>query len=131
MGKNRLSIVLITHQFEFFTLRFLSRKNVEKKFVLTNKNVFVTSIQFVAFALRENLSNRSSGVQIPRDICTPFGRYLYSTKCSWIIKTNIGKQSLSLSLVAIDIWKDLPSSLKDVSVFAFPKQIKYYLLSKQ
>ena len=39
-GKNRLSIVQITHQFKFFTLRFLSRKNVEKKFVLTNKNVF-------------------------------------------------------------------------------------------
>ena len=32
-----------------------------------------------------NLSNRSSGVQIPRDICTRFGRYLYSAKCSWII----------------------------------------------
>ena len=31
-----------------------------------------------------NLSNRSSGVQIPLDICTRFGRYLYS-KCSWII----------------------------------------------
>ena len=40
----------------------------------------VTSIQFVACALREKLSNRSSGVQIPRDICTRFGRYLYSTK---------------------------------------------------
>ena len=24
-------------------------------------------------------------VQIPCDICTRFGRYLYSTKCSWII----------------------------------------------
>ena len=33
-----------------------------------------------------NLSNRSSGVQIPRDICTRFGRCLYSAKCSWIIK---------------------------------------------
>ena len=32
-----------------------------------------------------NLSNRSSGVKIPCDICTRFGRYLYSTKCSWII----------------------------------------------
>ena len=32
-----------------------------------------------------NLSNRSSGVQIPRDICTRFGHYLYSTRCSWII----------------------------------------------
>ena len=35
-GKNRLYIVQITDQFKFFTLRFLSRKNVEKKFVLTN-----------------------------------------------------------------------------------------------
>ena len=24
---------------------------------------------------------------MPRDMCTRFGRYLYSTKCSWIIKT--------------------------------------------
>ena len=42
---------------------------------------FITSIQFVACTLRENLSNRSSEVQIPRDICTRFRRYLYSTKC--------------------------------------------------
>ena len=69
-GKTLLSIVQIAHQFKFFTLRFLSRKNVEKKFVLSNKIFFVTSIQFVACALRENLSNRSSGVQIPCDICT-------------------------------------------------------------
>ena len=34
---------------------------------------------------KSNLSNRSSGVQIARDICTRFGRYLYSTKRSWII----------------------------------------------
>ena len=32
-----------------------------------------------------NLSDRSSGVQIPRDICTRLKRYLYSAKCSWII----------------------------------------------
>ena len=30
----------ITDQFKFFTLRFLSRKNVEKKFLLTNKIFF-------------------------------------------------------------------------------------------
>ena len=84
-AKNRLSIVQITHQFKFLTLRFLSRKNGEKKFVLTNNFFFLTSIQFVACALRENLSDRSSGVQIPRHICTRFGRYLYSKKCSWII----------------------------------------------
>ena len=33
---------------------------------------------------RENLSNRSSGGQISRDICACFGRYLYSKKCSEI-----------------------------------------------
>ena len=51
---------------------------------------------FAARALRENLtpSNRSSGVQIPRDTCTRFGRYLYSTKCSWII------ESLSMTFTA-------------------------------
>ena len=45
------------------------------------------------------------------------------------VKTNAGKQSFSF--MAIDIWKDLPFSFKDVSVFAFPKQIKRYLLSEQ
>ena len=45
------------------------------------------------------------------------------------IKTNAGKQSLSY--MAIDIWKDLPSSLKDLSVLVFPKYIKRYLLSTQ
>ena len=33
-----------------------------------------------------NLSNRSSGVQTPRDICTRVKLYLYSAKCSWIIR---------------------------------------------
>ena len=42
-------------------------------------------IQLTNWLTAGNLSNRSSGVQIPRDICTRFGRYLYSTKCSWII----------------------------------------------
>ena len=37
-----------------------------------------------------NLSNRSFGVQIPFDICTLFGPYLYSMKCSWIIIGVIG-----------------------------------------
>ena len=38
--KKRLSIVQITRQIKFFTLRFLSRQNVESKFVLTNKYFF-------------------------------------------------------------------------------------------
>ena len=34
----------------------------------------------------ENLSNRSSGVQIQWDVCTRLGCYLYPTECSLIIK---------------------------------------------
>ena len=45
-------------------------------------------IQLTDWSTAGNLSNRSSGVQIPRDICTRFGRYMYSTKCSWIIMLN-------------------------------------------
>ena len=46
---------------------------------------FAREIQLTDWSTAGNLSNRSSGVQIPRDICTRFGRYLYSTSCSWII----------------------------------------------
>ena len=42
-------------------------------------------IKLTDWSMAGNLSNRSSGVQIPRDICTPLERYLYSAKCSWII----------------------------------------------
>ena len=44
-------------------------------------------IQLTDWSTAGNQSNRSSGVQIPRDICTSFGRYLYATKCSWIINS--------------------------------------------
>ena len=65
----------------------LHNKMPYKRFIIQHAKFFffVTSTQFVACVLRENLSNRSSGVQISRDICTGFGRNLYSTKCSWII----------------------------------------------
>ena len=79
--KNRLSILQTTHKFSFLTLRFPSRKTVGNNFFFTNKNYFATLIHF--------LSNRSSGVQIPRDICTRFERCLYSRKCSWIMKVLI------------------------------------------
>ena len=42
-------------------------------------------IKLTDWSTAGNLSNRSSGVQIPRDICTRIKRYLYSAKCSWII----------------------------------------------
>ena len=47
-------------------------------------------IKLTDWSMTGNLSNRSSGVQIPRDICTRLKRYLYSAKCSWIIMGNIG-----------------------------------------
>ena len=43
-------------------------------------------IQLTDWSTAGNLSNRSAGVQILHDVCTRFGRYLYSMKCSWIIK---------------------------------------------
>ena len=42
-------------------------------------------IKVTDWSMARNLSNRSSGVQIPRDICTRLKRYLHSAKCSWII----------------------------------------------
>ena len=43
-------------------------------------------IKLTDWSMAGNLSNRSSGVQIPRDICTHLKRNLYSAKCSWIIR---------------------------------------------
>ena len=37
-------------------------------------------IKLTDWSMVGNLSNRSSGVQIPRDICTGLKRYLYSEK---------------------------------------------------
>ena len=45
-------------------------------------------IKLIDWSMAGNLSNQSSGVQIPRDICTRLERYLYSVKCSWIMKYN-------------------------------------------
>ena len=43
------------------------------------------------WSMAGNLSNRSSGGEIPRDICPrlKLKRYLYSAKYSWIIKMQI------------------------------------------
>ena len=43
-------------------------------------------IKLTDWSMAGNLSNRSSGVQIPRDICTRLTLYLHSAKCSWIIR---------------------------------------------
>ena len=44
-------------------------------------------------------------------------------------RTNTGKQMFSYQ--AIDLWRDIPYSLKDLSTFSFAKEIKQYLLSEQ
>ena len=46
-------------------------------------------IKLTDWSMAGNLSNRSSGVQIPRDICTRYKRYLYFAKCSWILNLHI------------------------------------------
>ena len=50
-------------------------------------------VKLTDWSMAGNLSNRSSGVQIPCDICTRLKRYLYSAKCSWIIKHVIGTET--------------------------------------
>ena len=51
-------------------------------------------IKLTDWSMAGNLSNRSSGAQIPRDICTRLKRYLYSAKCSWIIMVNIPRDEV-------------------------------------
>ena len=50
---------------------------------------FTGEIKPTDWSMAGNLSNRYSGVQILRDICTRLKRYLYSAKCSWIIKRSM------------------------------------------
>ena len=73
----------------FLILDFCQEKP-QKRNSFWQARTFVTWTQFVPCALQENLSNRSSRVQIPRDIRTRSGRYLYSTKWSWIINGESG-----------------------------------------
>ena len=54
--------------------------------IMRNGTELAREIQLIDWSTAENLSNRFSGIEIPPDICTRFERYLYSTKCSWIIK---------------------------------------------
>ena len=49
--------------------------------------------------------------------------------CKLRPRTNTGKQMFSYQ--AIDLWRDIPYSLKDLSTFSFAKEIKHYLLSEQ
>ena len=59
---------------------------------------FAREIQLTDWSTAGNLSNLSSGVQISRDICTRFRRYLYSRRCSWIITRNIDGSRISKTI---------------------------------
>ena len=74
---SRNSFLLKTSKFGKHSLFSSGKKEGFGHFFIVH---FVSLMPDMTFV--ENLSNRSSGVQIPWDICTRFGCYLYSTKCS-------------------------------------------------
>ena len=65
---------------------FIFRECVGDRSMLSGTDL-AREIKLTDWSMAGNLSNRSSGVQIPRDICTGLKRYLYSAKCSWIINS--------------------------------------------
>ena len=65
----------------------LLRQSYSKNTVFFNKRCRFSAMCNVNVC--KTWSNRSSRVQIPRDICTRFGCYLYSSEWSWIIRLNI------------------------------------------
>ena len=77
---------------QVFHFEISVKKKRRKEIPFDKQNFFF--VAWINCALRENLPNRSSRVQIPRDICTRLGRYLYSTKWSWIIKDNLFHQQI-------------------------------------
>ena len=60
-------------------------------------------IKLTDSSMAGNLSNRSSGVHIPRDVCTRLKRYLYSAKCSWIIITFSTLYSNNFIIIFFDV----------------------------
>ena len=76
-------VVSVQANFTDIYLRGMRDRSMRSRTKLARK------IQLTDWATAGNLSNRSTEVQIPRDICTRFGHYLYSTKGNWIISANI------------------------------------------
>ena len=63
-------------------------------------------------------------------------RHTHNTRYAWKQnfcklrpRTYTGKQMFSY--YAIDLWRDIPYYLKDLSTFSFAKELKHYLLSEQ
>ena len=82
------------------------------------------------WSMAGNLSNRSSEVQIPRDIWTRLKPYLYSAKCSWVIKA-LALYILSTCIricshIKFPIFV-LPSFVRFSSFFFPPKQDVFWV----
>ena len=67
----------------------------------------VWEIKLTEWSMAGNLSNRSFGVQIPRDICTRLKRYLHFAKCSWKSSMFVAVCLVSKSLLGIERQKKL------------------------
>ena len=75
----------------------------------------VREIQLTDWSTAGNLCNWSSGVQIPRYICTRFGRYLYYTKGSWIKITLINLHLRSQQILVLFLREKYHKESKGVS----------------
>ena len=76
----------------------------------------VRKIKLTDWSMAGNLSNRSSGVQIPCDICTRLKRYLYSAKCSWIIKHDIPWVTFILLVLYTQAYWQVGNITKEIQV---------------
>ena len=90
-------------------------------------------IKLTNWSMAGNLSNWSSGVQIPCDNCTRLKRYLYSAKCSWIIKPLIALEEDAVHKIYQYV-RDEPKSnlfinhLSLLSIMLFTKFTNIYLM---
>ena len=91
---SRISFSLTTSKFGKHSL-FSSGKRLFRSFF--HRSPCKPNLPNAAFV--ENLSNRSSGVQIPWDICTRFGCYLYST----IILASIEYHDQARTLIGVQL----------------------------
>ena len=64
---------------------------------MRSRTELAQEIKLTDWSMAGNLSNRYSGVQLPCDICTHRKRYLYSAKCSWIIRLLIWLATIILN----------------------------------
>ena len=65
------------------------------------------------WSMAGNPSNRCSGVQIPHDICTHLKHYLYSAKCSWIIKLSYFLWGFAWNIILHEKYKFMLNKVRE------------------